>query len=215
MNLLKANCKLIKLSFYRFQGYYFNREIIPYNNYNNFDFPKFKSSGLYNDTNLNYNMNIEDVKNYVDNIKIDFTKFKIHWKQSLINLKNLDDECDIKIYNFFINNHCKYKLFHDFAHPTKYLLYYIYIRLTKLILNKDILYNINKIDNLVLSNYNSYMQWSTPIFDQIYNYLNLKFNQYPIYIFKTSLKISDIYIYYWLRLNKNNLQNFLNLNINL
>lgn len=215
IKLLKKNCKLIKLSYYRFEGYYYNRDIVPYSSYNNLDFPKFKSSGLYNDTTLNYNMNIKNIKNYVDNIKIDFSKFNIHWSKCLIDFKKLDDESDIKIYDFFINNHCKYKLFHDFAHPTKYLLYYIYIKLTKLILNKEIIYNINNINNLVINNYNLYMQWSTPILDQIYNHLNLKFNQYPIYIFKTSLKISNIYIYYWLRLNKDNLVKFLNLKINL
>ena len=98
-NFTNKNTKIIKCEFLRFNGF------LP-DEYKNYDdlwyIPK----------------NIEDMDyNTYYNKKIHENQISEKFNSALLKLKKLDEQSDIKYYDFFIDNYKNFRLFSDYTHP--------------------------------------------------------------------------------------------------
>lgn len=213
--LLKFNCKIIKINYYRFRGFWYDSNFNPYESYKYFKFPyfvnyestrRYENQGLHNSFKNNINYNIIDIKKKIDNIKINESDFINNFNNEINKLDLLDLKSDVKIKNYFLKNYKDLHLFHDHFHPTNILFYEIFRQVLQ-ILNITIIYNdhdfINSLHEFELTNS------SIPILPCIKKILNLNYND-KFYLYSGYKRMYlDIYNYYYIRLSINNFKKYL------
>lgn len=130
--ILKPTCVLIVIPFVRFEGYWMPEQ------YKQLKYISGNTVSFFPDIKKN------DVCNYLTNDSNDSNNIELlnHFNNCLLKLKQIDEESDIRFYDFFIENHCKYPFFRDNYHPTMNILEYIATQIIKKIRNHfDITYN--------------------------------------------------------------------------
>lgn len=204
----KPDCIILKINYYRFKGFWFESEYKPYNSYNDYNFaPDAKYFGIHNSF-INFNGDKKKTIEKINNIYIDEEKFLKYFREELENFKKIDDNSDVRMYEYFINNYENNNFFNDGFHPTNLFFYEIFRQiLFKLtghkLINEDIEF-INLINN------NELTHWSLPILPQIKKILNIKTPDI-INIFYGNIKKSmSVYDYYYIRLSQENFKEYLN-----
>lgn len=159
--IVEKKTKIIKIEYFRFNGFY------PYecvNTVNYFDCYDIK----YNYNNYNDFLNAKIIND--DLIKKNFD-------EELDKLKKLDDNSDIKIYDYFIENYKTKLLFRDRNHPSNYIFRHIVKQILKLL---EINFN-NDFDQFDQT-YKFGIAVRYKIIDNITkNILNLNYNEENIY----------------------------------
>lgn len=121
---VKESCKIIKIEFFRFNGF--------------FPYKYIKCNNLLDCYDINYN--VDNYYDYKNKISLMEKEIIDNFNECLIKLKELDDNSDIKIYDFFINNYKTKLLFRDYYHPTKFIFNEI---IKQILLKLDIFSSIN------------------------------------------------------------------------
>lgn len=201
----KSSCKIIKINYYRFKGFWYDSEYKPYNNFNEYNFNPHKYYGIHNSFNNLQIDNIEDIKTTINNIKINSNDFLNYYNNELKNLKYIDENSDIKMYDFFLKYYKNIKLFNDPFHPTNIFFIEIFKQLIKLIFNKDIIIDENFIEKL--SKFEM-THWTIPILPQITSILKLNYDDNYKIFYPNPINM-NIYEYYYIRLSKDNFKNYL------
>lgn len=110
--ILKPACMVIVIPFVRFEGYWMPEQ--------------YKQLKYVTGNAVSFFPNIDknNIKSYLlgDNNQNEIVAY---FNKCLVKLKQIDDESDIRFYEFFINNHDKYPFFRDNYHPTMNILEYI------------------------------------------------------------------------------------------
>jgi hypothetical protein len=130
---VNQDCNVIIIEYIRFNGFYPLNSI--YSSINSLD--------IYDDSYINSN-NYEDFINY----KIDDSQIINNFNKSLEKLKILDENSDIKFYNFFVLNYKNNCLFRDTNHLSHIFIKHIVINL---LIKMKIYIDIDYINNLNLS----------------------------------------------------------------
>ena len=107
IKLLKSDCIIKKINYYRFNGFWYENTCIPFYEYENWTFNKLPGYGLHKDF-VNFESdNISEITKKIDSIKLssDFDKY---FQEQLNNFKLLDNNSDVKMYNYFIENYKKH-----------------------------------------------------------------------------------------------------------
>jgi hypothetical protein len=209
---LKPECIILKLNYYRFKGFWFESTYEPYISYNNYHFHSdIKHYGLHNSF-TNFNGNKKDIIDKINNISIDKEKFFSYFREELDNFKKIDDNSDIKMYDFFINNYKRLRLFNDPFHPTNIFFYEIFRQLVFNLTGHLLVSEDTEFINLL--NDSELTHWSLPILPIIRKFLDIETSEiicvfYPPENGDKKLYI-NIYDYYYIRLSKINFQNYLN-----
>jgi len=179
--ILKKECLLIILPFVRFEGYW-----IP---------EHYKKLKYIGDNSVSFFPNIDfcfNIKKYL-NIKVNETEYLNFYNQCLDKLKIIENESDIKFYDFFINNHLEYPMFRDNYHPTLNMLEYIGSEIMKIINNKFKI-NYNKTKPKLIKNTLEYGHYK-PIINNIKELLNIEYDLDEIFITSRTEYLTKILIY--------------------
>jgi hypothetical protein len=119
---LKQTCIILKINYYRFKGFWFESEYKPYNDYKTYKFLDIKYYGLHNSF-IGFNGVKQDIIEKINSLIIDKERFDTYFREELDNFKKLDDNSDVKMYDYFIKNYTTKHLFHDVFHPTNLFFY--------------------------------------------------------------------------------------------
>lgn len=204
---LKPSCIILKLNYYRFKGFWFESEYKPYESYNNYHFSDMKYYGLHNSF-INFNGDKKDIVDKIDSIHIDREKFLTYFRDELDNLKKIDDNSDVKMYDYFINNYKTKQLFNDVFHPTNLFLYEVFRQVVFKLTGHDLIFEdmdfINKCNDMEMTHF------ALPILPSIKQLLDIATPD-VICVFNQGNRIyMNIYDYYYIRLSQTNFQNYLN-----
>jgi len=210
-NYLNENTIILKINYYRFKGFWYDSDYNPYSSYKKFQFSTGKYYGIHNSF-IDFNTtNINDVINKIDNIEISKDKFLLYFNNELEQFKIIDNNSDVNMYEYFINNYKNKQLFHDYFHPTNLFFYEIFRQIIFKLNNYELIYEdqyfLKLIDDIEMTH------WALPILPIIKNILELKLDE-NIYVFyppdyaDKKLYI-NIYYYYFIRLSHQNFQNYL------
>jgi len=202
---LKQETIIIKVNFYKFNGFWYDSTYSPYNGNNGFAFLKKDSYGIHNSF-INFNGNKDEIKDKIDNLYIDKNIILNYFNSELEKFKKLDDDSDVKIYNYFINNYKQLYLFHDKYHPTNIFFYEIFIQIVYKLTEHQL--SSNDFDFINLLKESELTHWAAPVLPIIKKYLELSIPD-KIFIFFPNRFYMDIYDYYYIRLNQNNLKAYL------
>ena len=170
--------------------------------------------GLHNSfTNFNTN-DINDIINKIDSINISKDEFLSFFNTELNKFKIIDDNSDINMFQYFIDNYKTKHLVHDPFHPTNLFFYEMFRQIVLKLTKHELKYEDSQFINLL--NHIELTHWALPILPIVKTHLELKLNN-NIYVFfhpETAIKIYiNVYDYYYIRLSHKNFQNYLNLNI--
>lgn len=206
----RNNIIILKINYYRFKGFWYNSDYKPYNNYNNYSFSLNNDYGIHNSF-IGYNTeNKKDVIDKINNIKIS-DEFLLFFNNELEKFKKIDDNSDIDMFNYFIDNYKKKHLFHDQFHPTNLFFYEMFRQIIIKLENYSILFEdhdfIKLLDDIEMTH------WASPILPIVKNTLGLTLSDY-VYIFypgicgdkKLFMNIND---YYYIRLSPSNFKKYL------
>jgi len=203
---LKSNTIVLKINYYRFRGFWYDSEYKPYHQYNNYQFLNTKYYGIH-DSFRNFNTtNKNEVIQKIDDIYISKEELMLFFNEELAKFKIIDDNSDIKMYDYFINNYQTKHLFHDPFHPTN-LFFYEMFRQIVYKLDKHELNDTYDFDDIEMTH------WALPILPIVKNILQLTLGD--IYVFYPP-KYADkklymnVYDYYYIRLSPENFQLYLN-----
>ena len=120
---LHANTIILKINYYRFRGFWYNSEYKPYNKYNNYQFVNMNYYGIH-DSFINFNTtNKNDIIDKINNIQIPRDELLLFFDNELTKFKIIDDNSDVDMFEYFINNYKIKQLFHDPFHPTNLFFY--------------------------------------------------------------------------------------------
>ena len=123
---LHANTIILKINYYRFRGFWYNSEYKPYDNYNNYRFFNMDYYGIH-DSFINFNTtNKNDIIDKINNIQISRDELLLFFDNELTKFKIIDDNSDVDMFEYFINNYKIKQLFHDPFHPTNLFFYEIF-----------------------------------------------------------------------------------------
>ena len=208
---LKKECMIIRVNYYRFKGFWYECNYIPYHKYSGYSFHNIH--GIYKEIkNLSNKTCKNSVVNFINNIQINENELNNFFDTELKKLKLLDDCSDVNMYDFFELNYKDKILFHDQFHPTNIFFYEIFRQL----IEKICCYKLPKDDNEFLSkdviNNIEMTHWVTPILPIVRDILKLNYKDtiecfhlecHPKKIFM------NIYDYYYIRLSPENFENYL------
>lgn len=207
---LKPSCIILKINYYRFKGFWFESEYKPYNFYNNYKFLDMKYYGLHNSF-INFVGGKQDIINKINNISIDKEKFFTYFREELNNFKKIDDNSDVKMYDYFINNYTKKHLFHDVFHPTNTFFYEIFRQLVFKLTGYELI--VEDIEFISLFNDIEMTHWSLPILPSIKHFLEIETPEVICVFYAPGYAnkklYMNIYDYYYIRLSKKNFENYL------
>jgi len=178
--ILKKDVLLIVLPFVRFEGYWLPEY--------------YKRLRYFGGNSVSYFPNIDDgdINNYLKN-KINNGLLKDHFSKCMIKLKSIENESDIKFYDFFVQNHQEYPMFRDNYHPTMNMLEYIGSEIMKKLNEKfDISYNMKSLK--LVKEVEEYGHYK-PIQDDIKVHLGLKYDIDKIFIWSRSEYLQKILSY--------------------
>lgn len=211
-NCLNENALIIRINYYRFKGFWYNCNYFTFNYFEGYQFAETNNSGLYNGVvNISNKNNKDDIKSYINNIKIETNELDKFFNIELNNFKKIDDNSDVNMYDYFLSNYKNIKLFHDPYHPTNHFFYEIFKQLVKIIFKKNLISNdLYFIDSL---KENEMTHWTSPILPIIRSYLNLNYSCeiYKVFFpgWNPQILYLNIYDYYFIRLCQNNFKKFL------
>ena len=165
--ILKKNVMIIIIPYIRFNGYW-----IP---------EKFRKLQNIDDNSVSFFPYIG--KNNIDeylNHRFDVNEFKNYCIMCLKKLKEIEDESDIKFFEFFLKNHLDYPMFRDNHHPTMNILEHVAKEILSLISKRyDIKYSKKtpelKKDILEYGHYK-------PIMNFVKEVLNIKYDLDKVFI---------------------------------
>ena len=165
-NIVDSLCEIITLTFYRFDGYWYNIENLVHNHI--FLYPK-----IYIDINILLdNVNEDNYNFYINKLLDEDIKYKDEYVEKLNSeLNNFlikEKDCSIKMYDYLKENYKKYKLFVDMDHPSSIF----FCQLVKNILSY-LNYDTN---DIILFNDDMLAIKSIPITNRIKKSLNLEFD---------------------------------------
>ena len=165
--ILKPSCLLIVIPFVRFEGYWMPEQ--------------YKQLRYVSGNTVSFFPNIEknNINDYLKN-NIDINLIKKHFNICLTKLKQIENESDIKFYDFFLENHRKYPFFRDNYHPTMNMLEYIASKIIEKICTKlDIKYN-----KFNFKLHQEVFEWGhyKPIKNTIKDALNLEYDLDKVFI---------------------------------
>ena len=171
--LIKPTSKIVKIEFIRFNGYF----PLPHRYHANF----LEVYDASTDT--------SDFE-YYKNFYVSKEEIILNFEMALNKLKKLDEQSDIKFFDFFINNHKNVLLFRDNMHIThtyikhivKELLFFLKINIT------------TSIDNLFLEYTSAFKFRVRPILNCVINNLELNFDNKTVNIFNKNISIDDYFI---------------------
>jgi len=176
--ITKPDCKFIIIPFLRFNGYWFNET--------------FKNLKYIGGNSVSYfpNINNNEIDSYL-NKKIDPKLIISNFNFCLTKLKEIEDESDIKFYEFFIKNHLKYPMFRDYLHPTQNIIEYIgRLLIYKLInIDKNILYN--EYEFPLQEDIQEYGHYK-PIINEIKNVLGIKYDLDKVFLCSRKVYITTV-----------------------
>jgi hypothetical protein len=234
INELKDTCIKIRLVWWIFNGFwpdstYNSYKQIIYNNikYNfleiDWNNTILKLYGIHNSF-INFYGNYNQVKNKIDNLHIDKNNILNFFNNECNNLKNIDCNSDIKMYDFFINNYKNNELFHCPIHPTNNFFYELFKKILVFLKKYDISLDIELLDKLDLNNLLEYslISYTKPILPVVKNVLNINYNNNNLNnnhdtfrIFKSYLQNItinlNIYEYYFIRLSPTHFKIFMDI----
>ena len=208
---LNTNTIILKINYYRFRGFWFNSEYKPYNNYKNYKFLDMNYYGIHNSFENFNSTNKSDINIKIDNIYISKDELLLFFNNEIKKFKLIDDNSDIKMFEYFINNYKNKQLFHDPFHPTNLFFYEMFRQIILKLHNHELEYEdynfINLFNNIEITH------WALPILPIVKEHLELKIKDY-VYIFYPpthgDLRLyMNIYDYYYIRLSHSNFQNYL------
>lgn len=214
LTYLNKKCLILRVNYYRFKGFWYNCNYIPYKNYNNYSFHELiNSNGMFNDLkNLKNIYNKNDVVKFIDNIEINKHKIVEFFLDELEKIKLLDQYSDVKMYDFFKQNYKNKLLFYECYHPTNIFFYEIFRQLVFIISSKVLLQH----DNIFLQKENiknvELTHWTVPILPIVKTYLELNLeNIVPCFNTKIHEKkiYMDVYDNYYIRLSPQNFKKYL------
>ena len=208
---LKQACVILKINYYRFKGFWFESEYKPYNNYNNYKFLDMKYYGLHNSF-IGFNGVKQDIIEKINSLIIDKEKFDTYFKEELDNLKKIDDNSDVKMYDYFINNYTTKHLFHDVFHPTNIFFYEMFRQIVFKLTGHELM--VEDMEFINLFNEIEMTNWALPILPVIKEFLNIKTPEVICVFFPPGYGDKKIYMnvydYYYIRLSEANFQTYLN-----
>ncbi len=190
--LLKESCKLISVPYYRFRGFWFECNYIPFYKNELYDF--HREHGLHNSFKGLTDFSREKIKQRMDSIVIDDKKVLNYFNSCLIKLKELELNSDIKVYDYFYNNYKQTQLFYDCFHPTNKLFYQIF---KQIVIQIDTNIVLNDEDNEFCNLIKASDIWSVPIIPVYQKLFELNYGNY---CYKYNV---DVYDNYQLRLKFN------------
>lgn len=117
----KSSCVIIRLPFIRFNGFWLPEKYSL--------LKKFHSSIATNIPNIS----IFSVDDYLSGLGLDKDLVERHFNESIKKLQKIEDCCDIKFVEFFLQNYKRYALFKDEWHPTNYFYDYIAYEIIEII----------------------------------------------------------------------------------
>jgi hypothetical protein len=202
---LKQETIILKVNFYRFNGFWYDSNYSPYDGNNGFAFNTSDNGSIHNSF-INFIGRKDEIKDKIDNLHIDINIILNNFNNELEKFNTLDENSDVKMYNYFINNYKKLYLFHDKYHPTNIFFYEIFIQLIFKLTEHQLPSNDFNFIKL-LENYEM-THWATPVLPVIKKYLELTIPE-KIFIFFPNRLYMDIYDYYYIRLSQNNLKDYL------
>tara|TARA_B110000208_G_scaffold190624_1_gene254979 strand:- start:973 stop:2715 length:1743 start_codon:yes stop_codon:yes gene_type:complete len=111
--ILKPSCMVIVIPFVRFEGYWMPEQ--------------YKQLKYVSGNAVSFFPNIEknNIKSYLLGDNDNNNEIITYFKKCLAKLKQIDQESDIRFYDFFVDNHDKFPFFRDNYHPTMNILEYI------------------------------------------------------------------------------------------
>ena len=166
--ILKPSCMVIVIPFVRFEGYWMPEQ--------------YKQLKYVSSNAVSFFPNIEqnNIKSYLLGDNNDENKIITHFNNCLAKLKQIDQESDIRFYDFFIENHCKIPFFRDNYHPTMNILEYIATQIiNKISQDFDITYNKTNFNlNTDLFEWGHYK----PIINSVKNALKLEYDLDKVFL---------------------------------
>ena len=211
---LKPDCKKIKILFYRFKGFWFNNDHIPYLEYDEkYTFayhPKYYgvSRELLKYDNIAYeNIYKTDFKETINKLHSP-SEIKEYFYEKLDEFKTINKNVDIDMYDFFVRNYKSKQLFYDYAHPTNVFFYELFRKLIFMVL-KTVLPETDKefLDSLSL---HENTHFAIPIMPQVAKTLELDFWEERFWVFFPQHRTKmSIYDYLYIRLSKDNLKSYI------
>lgn len=208
---LQAKTIILKINYYRFRGFWYNSEYKPYDKYNNYYFNSMNYYGIH-DSFINFNTtNKNDVIDKINNIQIPRDELLLFFDNELTKFKIIDDNSDVDMFEYFINNYKIKQLFNDPFHPTNLFVYEMFRQIIIKLDNYELKYE--DYDFIDLLNDIEMTLWTLPILPVVKYILDIKLGEY-FYVFSPpdngDKKIyMNIYDYYYIRLSHQNFKNYL------
>ena len=171
---VKPSCKICKIEFVRFDGYF------PLSQQKHANF-----LNVYDES-----TNSPHFNEYRD-FSISKEVIQSHFHTNLSKLKELDNQSDIKFYEFFLNNHSHTSLFRDNTHLTHTFLKHI-VKETLAFLG--ICTSIS-IDDLSLAYMDGFKFRIRPVLSCVKEALGLSFDTNVVNMFNTNISIEQYYTY--------------------
>jgi hypothetical protein len=140
---LNKNTIIIKINFYRFNGFWYNSEYKPYNSYNNYKFLDMKYYGIHDSFKEFNTINKHDLFNKINNIEISKDELLLFFNNEFEKFKKIDENSDINMLEYFKNNYKIKRLFHDPTHPTNLFFYEIFRQIILKLNNYELEYEDN------------------------------------------------------------------------
>ena len=174
---VKDTCRIIVTEFLRFSGFHPLKTITSKNNDLSIYDESFADSNTYDD--------------YI-NYKIDKQLILDNFNDSVEKLKLLDEQSDIKFFDFFMNNYKTKLLIRDRYHCTEIFLKHIIINLLD---KMEISVDADFINNLNVKFNRGFKLRYTPILNRVKECLDLSFNDDNINFYNQSVSKEDFYYF--------------------
>ena len=207
---LKESCVILKINYYRFKGFWFESEYKPYNQYNNYKFLDMKYYGIHNSF-IGFDGCKKDVTEKINSISIDNDRFDTYFREELVNFKKLDDNSDVKMYDYFINNYKTKHLFHDVFHPTNLFLYEMFRQIVFKLTGHELV--VEDMEFIKLLNDIEMTHWALPILPGVKKHLKIETPDVISVFFPPDYAdkklYMDVYDYYYIRLSRTNFERYL------
>lgn len=199
------------MNYYRFKGFWFESELKPYDRYGAYIFNDSVYYGIHNSFE-NFNGSYNDVVSKIDSLTLDEGRFDEYFQGELYKLKVIDDNSDVKLYDYFMNNYKHKPLFHDIFHPTNLFFYEIFRQVIFKITGEDLVAEdrefLNACDDIEMTH------WALPILPWVKRHLDIRTPKVICVFFVPMCGEKKIYMniydYYFIRLTTINFQLFLN-----
>jgi hypothetical protein len=204
---INQNAIIIKINYFRFRGFWYNSEYNPFGVHRNYLFTDTKYYGIH-DSFKNFNSrNKSEIANKINNITFSSDEIFLFFNNELSKFKNLDDNSDLDMYDYFLNNYKTKHLFHDPFHPTNLFFYEMFRQIILKLHNYELEYEdynfINLLNDVEMTNF------ALPILPSIKKILDLKLPDIIGVFYPHQRLYMDIYDYYYIRLSHENFENYL------